>query len=205
MAQVNDAGIWASINLEKKFSKKVSIHFSEELRFNENISELGVFFSEFTGEYQFNKMFSLSGGYRFIQRRRLDDSYSIRHRYLINLNVKHKFGQLAANFRLRYQGQYADVESSPEGKVPETYLRPKLSLKYDLNKKYTPYISGEMFIHMNRPDGVLFDNYRVEAGIDYEITKRSSIDLGYLISKEIEVSDPLTNYVIVVGWNYIFK
>src|SRR6187549_3507592 len=92
LAQVNDAGLWASINLEKKFSKKVSIHFSEELRFNENISELGVFFSEFTGEYQFNKILSLSGGYRFIQRRRLDDSYSIRHRYIINLNVKDKFG-----------------------------------------------------------------------------------------------------------------
>ena len=205
LAQVNDAGLWASVNLEKKFSKKFSIHFSEELRFNENISELGLFFSELTGEYQFSKMVSISGGYRFIQRRRLDDSYSIRHRYLVNLNIKKKFGQVGTNFRLRYQSQYADVESSPDGKVPDNYLRPKLTLKYDLNKKYTPYISGEMFVDLNRPDGILFDNYRVEAGVDYEISKRSSIDLGYLISKEIQVKDPWTNYVIVVGWNYIFK
>lgn len=205
VAQVNDAGLWASVNLEKKFSKKISLHFSEELRFNENFSELGTVFSELTGEYQFSKMFAVSGGYRFIQKRRLDDSYSTRHRYLINFNVKNKLGPVATNFRIRYQSQYSDIYSSEEGMVPSDYLRTKLSLKYNLQRKYTPFISGEMFVHLNRADGMLLDNYRVSAGMEYEFSKKSSIDLGYMVDREIQVKNPWTSYVVVIGWNYILK
>src|SRR5687768_11202671 len=66
-AQQNDAGLWGSINLEKKLTKKWSLHFSEELRLNENFSELGTAYTELTGEYRINKILSVSGGYRFIQ------------------------------------------------------------------------------------------------------------------------------------------
>ncbi len=204
-AQVNDAGLWASINLEKKITRKVSIHFTEELRFNENISELGMFFSELTGEYRFSKLLSVSGGYRFINKRRLDDSYSKRHRYLFNLNVKEKVGNLAMNVRIRYQSQYSDVESSPDGKIPSNYIRPKLTLKYDLNKKYTPWIYGELFVNVNRADGMLLDNYRVGGGVEYDFSKRSTLELGYLVNGELQVANPLTSYIISIGWNYIFN
>jgi hypothetical protein len=205
IAQVKDAGLWASINLEKKLSRKVSIHFTEELRFNENITELGTFFSELTGEYKFSKVLSISGGYRFINKRRVDDSYSKRHRYLFNLNVKGKVGQLGMNLRIRYQSQYADVESSPDGQTPSNYVRPKLTLKYDLNKKYMPWAYGELFVHVNRADGVLLDNYRAGAGFEYDFSKRSSIELGYLINGELQVANPWTDYIISIGWNYIFN
>jgi hypothetical protein len=204
IAQVNDAGLWTSVNLEKKLSRKVSLHFTEELRFNENISELGMFFSELTGEYRFSKVLSVSGGYRFINKRSLDDSYSKRHRYLFNLNVKEKVGDLGLNLRIRYQSQYADVESSPDGMVPSNYVRPKLTLKYDLNKKYTPWAYGELFVNVNRADGMLLDNYRVGAGFEYEFSKRSSLELGYLVNGEVQVADPWTSYIISIGWNYIF-
>ncbi len=204
-AQVNDAGLWASINLEKKLSKKVSLQFSEELRFNENITELGAIFSEISGEYRYNKMFSISAGYRFTQRRKVDDSYSIRHRYMINLNVKNKIGQFSTNVRVRYQSQFKDVQSSEDGMVPDNYLRTKLSVKYELGKKYTPFISGELFFNVNRPDGILMDNYRIAAGVDYEFSKRSSVELGYQIDSEIQVANPWTSYVITLGWNYLLK
>ena len=204
-AQVNDAGLWTSINLEKRLSKKMSLNFSEELRFYENITELGSFFSEISAEYRYNKIFSFSAGYRFTQRRQVDDSYSTRHRYMINLTMKNKLEALSTSVRIRYQSQYTDVTSSEDGMVPENYLRPKLTLKYDFGKKYTPYISGELFFHLNRPDGILMDNYRVAAGIEYDFSKRSSIDLGYLINSEVQVADPWTSYVINIGWNYILK
>jgi hypothetical protein len=75
---------------------------------------------------------------------------------------------------LRYQSQYADVNSSDDGPVPNNYLRPKLTVKYNLEKKYTPFISGEGFIHLNRADGILFDAYRLSAGMEYEFTKKSN-------------------------------
>ncbi len=204
-AQVNDAGLWASINIEKKFTNKISVHVSVESRFNENFSELGTFYPELTGEYKYNKIFSLSGGYRFILKRRVDDTYSSRHRYLFNLNIKHKISELSANARIRYQSQYSDLNSSEDGKIPSNYLRTKLTLKYDLQKKYTPFVSGEVFFNVNHPGGVLFDDYRVSAGIEYEFSKKSTLELGYLIDREIQIANPLTSYVILIGWSYVLK
>ena len=204
-AQVNDAGLWAGINLEKKIDKKFSVHLSEELRFYENITELGSFFTEASLEYRLNKTFGFSAGYRFINKRREDNSYSKRHRFLLNATAKRKFNQLNVGVRLRYQSQYADYYSDAEGQVPSNYFRTKLAFKYDLNKKYTPFISGEAFIHTNRADGMLMDNYRIEGGIDYEFSKVSSIQLSYIFNKEIQVNDPLTDYVIGIGWNYVLR
>ncbi len=203
--QVNDAGLWMSINLEKKFSQKWSLHFSEELRMYENITEAGSFFSEISGEYNLNKNIAFSVGYRFTNKRNVDDSYSKRHRVLFNVNLKEKFGKIRTNFRLRYQTQYADVQSSETGVVPDSYLRPKLTLKYDLDSKFVPFIFGEMFFQTNRPDGMLFDNYRVSAGCEYEFSKKSTLELGYLVNREVQVANPWTLYVISIGWNYIFK
>lgn len=204
-AQVKDAGLWTSINLEKKFNKKWSLNLTEEIRFNENISELGMSFSELSATYQYNKMFGISAGYRFIQKRQVDDYYSMRHRYLVNINVKNKFKLFSTNLRIRYQRQYSDVYSSRNGSEPSDYIRTKLAVKYSTGKKYTPVISGELFFNTNAPDGLLMDDFRIAAGVEYEFSKRSSLELGYLIDRELQVVNPLTSYVILLGWNYTLK
>jgi len=201
-AQVNDAGLWASINLEKSFNKKFTVALSEELRFNENISELGTFFTEVSAEYKFWKFLYVSAGYRFINKKSLDDSYSKRHRFLVNLNLKKKFNNFNTSLRIRYQSQFSDIESSDDASVPDNYIRTKLTGKYNSAKRIVPYITAESFFHLNNPEGVLIDNLRFSAGAEYEFSKRSMFDLGYLIDKEIMVNDPWTSYIIAVSWTY---
>lgn len=201
-SQVNDAGMWYSVSLEKKFTQKLSAEVGTELRLNENFSEVGTFFTEAGMGYRFSKLISVSAGYRFTQKRRVEDTYSTRHRFLVNLNLRHKIEMVALTGRIRYQSQYSDVNSSDDGKVPNNYVRTKLSSKIDLNKRYTPYISYEAFIHVNRPEGMLYDNFRIAAGVEYEFSKKSAIDIGYMIDREVNVNDPWTNYVITVGWAY---
>lgn len=200
MAQVNDAGMWIGIDLEKKIGNGLAIQFSDEIRMNENISEVGTWFNEIGLEYRINKVISASVAYRLIQKRRLDDSYSTRHRYLINLNFREKLGNISLSFRARYQSQYRDVLSSDNGKLPDNYLRTRVMAKYDTNKKYVPFLSGETFFHLNHPEGVVFDNYRLSGGISYEWNKKSSLNLGYMVDREINVSNPWTNYIITLSW-----
>ncbi len=204
VAQVNDAGLWTSINLEKKITKKIAVDLSQEFRFNENISELGSFFTEISAQYKLHKNLSIGAGYRFINKRELDDSYEKRHRMLFDLNTKEKISKIAVSARIRFQSQYSGVNTSENGKVPDNYLRTKLSVKYDFEKRYTPYLSGETFFHLNAPDGILFDNYRLSFGIEYEFTKRSDIQFGYLIDQEVQVNNPWTSYITTIAYNYRF-
>src|SRR5687768_15769050 len=109
-AQVNDAGLWGSINVEKNISNLIDVQLTQELRLNENFSELGTAFTEAGVTFDLPKGFRAGIAYRFIQKRRLDDSYSFRHRYLVELSYRYKWNKLVVSLRNRFQSQYTDVQ-----------------------------------------------------------------------------------------------
>ena len=204
LAQVNDAGVWASINVEKKINSKVALQLSEEVRFNENVSEVGTAFTEIGANYKLSKYIAVGVSYRFIQKRKVDDFYSFRHRYNVDVAFKYKYKKLSMSLRERLQTQYANVNSSEDGKVATRYLRNKLTLKYNLERKYTPFVAGELFYQLTNVEGNEFDNVRYTVGVDYEINKKVSLELFYLINKEFNTNNPVTDYVSGFGFTYTF-
>lgn len=203
-AQTNDAALWMSFNIIKKINPAWSLNLSEEVRLNENITEAGTIFTDFGVNYKLNSNFRFSANYRFITKRRLDDSYDKRHRYYFGLSYKNKFRQMDYTLRLRYQSQYKDIYSSPGGKVPENYIRAKLLLKFDFNKKYTPYIYSEPFFPLNNPKVRSIDNVRYCAGIEYKFNRMHSLDVFYLVQQEYHVKNPERDFVVGVGYYLTF-
>ncbi|MEP7264114.1 MAG: DUF2490 domain-containing protein [Bacteroidota bacterium] len=203
-AQVNDAGVWTSINIEKKIAKGFTAGLSQEFRFNENVSELGTAFTEVSVEHKIIKRLSFGIGYRFIQSRNLDDSYSLRHRLLADLSYRYKIKKVGIALRERFQSQVKDIQYGEDGFAPVHYLRSKLNIKYAPEKKYAPWISAEVFYQLNNNKGNEIDNIRYTAGVDYDFNKRHSISLFYLINKEVNTSDPLTEYISGLSYKYSF-
>jgi outer membrane protein assembly factor BamA len=199
-AQTKDAMLWLNVTLEKKITKDFSLSVAEELRFSDNITELGAYFTDLGLNYKFDKHWRMSANYRFTNRQRLDDSYSKRHRYYFDLSYRNKFKPFSLIFRTRFQSQYTDVNSSATGHVPEYYWRNKLSLKYELEKKYTPYISLEMFLPVLTPQLSQPDGMRYTAGMEYAINKHATLDLYYMIQRAYNVNNPETDFVIGVGF-----
>jgi hypothetical protein len=201
-AQVNDAGLWTSVKLETKVVKDLTASIIQEFRFYENITELGAYYTEAGLEYKINKHFQIEANYRFTQKRKVENYYSIRHRFGIDLKYSKKIKPFELKYRIRFQNQYADIGRSEDGGVPEYYLRNKLSLQWDLKKAYTPYVSVELFSPLNYPRMYAFDNIRSMAGIEYAFTKHHKIDVYYMIHKDVNVSEPVTYYVIGIGYSY---
>lgn len=204
LGQVNDAGLWTSIDLQADVSKKMHVDGNVELRFNENFSELGTLYGETSVAYKLHKSLEFSAGYRLIGKRRLDDSYSIRHRMLFNVAYRKKIKKITTTLRARYQTQFSDINSSTDGRVPEEYLRTKVTFKYDTDKKWNPFFSAESFFQMGYDPAIMFNEYRLSAGVDYDFNKKSGISLAYIFDREVQVEDPWTNYVISIGWKYRF-
>jgi hypothetical protein len=202
-AQINDAGLWTSISLEKKISKRISLVASEELRFNENISELGTFFTEIGPQFKFYKGLNAGISYRFIQKRRLDDSYSVRHRINTDLSYRFKIKDFTLSLRERYQVQYGENYFTGESETANTTLRSKLSLKYRINKKWDATVFGEIFNPLFEGETYISD-FRIGAGIDYQIIKPLGVEVFYLINKELNVANPTTDYVGGLGITYSF-
>jgi hypothetical protein len=202
VAQVNDAGLWASVNFEFKVSKKLSAGISEELRFNENISELGAALTDIGLKYKLSKRWQVAGNYRFTQRHRIDNYYSFRHRFYIDLKYSKKVKALEVSWRGRIQDQYNNINRAPDGGVPEFYLRNKFALAWDLKKAFTPYVSVELFTPLNYPRFTFLDNIRYAAGVEYTVTKKHKFDFYYMIHNEMNVSNPFTYFVIGTGYFY---
>lgn len=202
MCQVNDAGLWTSVNFEVKVVKKLTATISEEFRFNENITEVGAILTDVGLAYKLNKHFQFSVNYRYTQRRTTEDYYSKRHRMYIDLKYEKKIKPIQIQFRIRLQDQYADIGRDTDGGVLEYYLRNKLSLKWDLQKPYKPYISVETFSPLKYPRYSAFEGIRTTAGVDYDFSKHHKIDVYYMIQKELNVSNPETDFVIGLGYTY---
>lgn len=200
--QEKDAGLWTSVSFEFKVVKKLTSTISQEVRFNENVSEAGTIFTDAGLAYKLNKHFQVSVSYRFISKRTVEDYYSLRHRIYVDIKYEKKIKPFQIQLRSRLQDQYADIGRASDGGIPEYYLRNKLSLNWDLNKPYTPYISIELFSPLNYPRYSAFDNIRTTAGVEYEFSKHHKIDIFYMIQKDVEVSKPKADFVLGLGYYY---
>ncbi len=201
---VNDAGLWTTINLEKKMNKRLELFVTEEYRRKENFSQTNLFYTDIGFSLKPTGFLKLSLSYRFIQKYMEDDTYSFRHRMMLDILLKKKFGKITASFRERIQAEARDVYTSEDGKLREWYSRNKLELKYDLDKPITPYAAVEFRYQLNNPRDIelnkTWHRVRYVLGLDYKVNNRNSFSLYYLIQRGFNVSAPQNLYIVGLGY-----
>ena len=80
--------------------------------------------------------------------------------------------------------------------------RHKAGLSYNIKGiPLTPVIEGEIFIPFTRKEPLFINEYRLWAGFEYAFNKRNSIGIKYGIQREINVSDPLTAYIVALKYS----
>lgn len=203
-AQVNDAQLWLSAGVEKRITRDLSINFTQELRLNENITEAGTIYSDLGVSYDFLNRFRVGASYRFTLKRRPDDSYRPFHSWYVDARYREKIKPLVMILRLRYQSKYAEPYTSEKASMPANHFRAKLTLKYDLKKRYEPYIYAETYFRTCVPGYQSFDQLRLCAGVEYAFNRMHSIDLHYLWCHEYNVVEPEVDWVIGVSYSFTF-
>jgi hypothetical protein len=201
-SQINDAGLWLSVNIEKKITPLFSVDFSQEMRMNENISEVGTLFSDLGLQYKAGKHLKFAAMYRYSKKRRLDDTYETRWSQYMDISYKQDFDPLAINLRMRYQLKNAELFTSSEATSTANLLIPKLTLKYDLGRKYEPYLFAEPYCQMGTSFELTTEQLRFCAGIEYAFNRMHAVDLHYIFQKKYTLKQPYSDYVI--GLDYIF-
>jgi hypothetical protein len=201
-AQYKDAGLWISAGIEKKLDRRLSVSLAPQVRFNENITELYKYFADAGISYRLKEL-KFSFNYRFMNQRKLDDSYSKRHRFFLDLAYKFKQEKFSIAYRLRYQNQFNDIGVSEDWQDPSKYVRNKITVKYITDGKFQPFVTSDLWYHI-KPAKSEFNNFRFSLGTSYELNKFSSIDVSYIINKEFNSNNPVTSYIISLGYNYSF-
>jgi hypothetical protein len=203
LAQVNDAGLWINIGIEKKITQALALEYEHCTRFNENVSEAGSIINEVGVNYKFDKKSQISLFYRLNLQRQLNNMYIPVSRFYLDFSHRLKPGTLVIVGRLRFQHQQKNsLFYDFDGSTANT-IRPKITLKYPV-EKFTPYISGEVYVPVFYYEYKPIDKIRIEAGLEYEISNQQSVDLGYLIQREFFENNPKTDFVIQLGYSFSF-
>ncbi|MES2762745.1 MAG: DUF2490 domain-containing protein [Bacteroidota bacterium] len=207
--QSNDAGMWNTLSIQHALNKKIIFVIDQEFRLRENYQRINLFYTNIGIDYKATKFLKISPTYRTIQKRRLEGTYSYRHRLMLDVTLKKKLNKFTLSERIRYQIEVQDFNTSRKGKLTEQFLRFKTDLKYAATKNISPYISCELRYQIRAPrgDGPLYNNgfHRIRnvLGVEYELNKKNSVNLYYLIQSEFNISTPESIYILGIGYTLV--
>ena len=174
--ETTGSGTWNGLDLKYKVSKKIDLNFCPQLRSVLSPPQFGSLLLETGLDYSVAKNLAVSAFYRYDIK-----PIASQHRVYFDVSGQHKFNKkISSELRLRIQRQFG------LNKLPDNYLRPKLSIKYKLSKKISPFISGELFFHIYYK-GNEFDNFRFQAGVNWDLKHSMSLKTYYLLDSEFNV------------------
>ncbi|MBL4656634.1 MAG: DUF2490 domain-containing protein [Flavobacteriales bacterium] len=207
-AQYNDAQLWSAVSLDKRITKKLTGAIEQQVRLSHNISFPKNIFTEVGAGYRFNKMIKYSVYYRFINRGQTEGGFVLGNRIAGDLRVRYKVKPIVISYRNRLQREYrvdAPTEAPVGGELVYrqiNYIRNKLSLAIDLDKKFTPYLAFETYYHLNEKE---FNKNRYTAGVNFNLKNRNELDVFYRVQDEYNVNNPVRGFVFGIGFSHSMK
>jgi len=205
----SDFETWSSLNFDFKANKRLSFNLEQQIRLKENSSEIDVYFTELSTNYEFNKHVYAGVGLRFI--RKNDNTgkiqgYENHGRVNFDLGYKTGFDRFDIGTRLRFQSKNEWDSDKEEGDFSNNHLRFKTSLAYNIRKsKIDPEISAEIFRHYQEDEESEFNKYRLTLGAKYRHKRYGKMGVFYRLEKEINTDEPKLTHILGLKYTYTFK
>lgn len=200
MAQYQDLNLWTEVSIEKKIVKNVKLELELGQRLKNNFRQRDESLIDIGASYKF-KDFSFSFIYRFSNKNKKNDSYTLANRFTYQLNYKKDIKRFTGNIRFRYQNQYEDFYSSENGALGENYFRSRFKIKYNIKGiPVDPYFSYELFTGANNDNKGIPQKQRIKIGANYKINKNNILGLGFFKQSDINKIKPTDYYVFNVSY-----
>ena len=164
---------------------------------DQNISRLNRGFEELSLEYRPISWLRFSGHYRATW----VNNGNFRSRTFFDLAVKPNLGKISPFYRIRYQNQFSDFNQEDIFGNNNRFIRNKFGINWDLPKKFNASASVDSWYNIASNSRQL-ENFRYYLGLEKEINKSQSIELGYQIDWEVNQRNPARTYVIYLGWKH---
>lgn len=177
------------------------IHLQQQTRLIENATVYGYSYFDLGGLYRITRNLRFTFNYIYVDKKRLDPSFSYRHQFEGYFTYRKKFGNFVFFDRLLSDMQFKDYNADPQGNhLRDFYVRNKVTLRYKLPHKFTPYIAQETYYKF---DGLYyekgFNRIRLFGGLLYNLTDLWLAEVFYMMEFNHDAKIPTNNYVLSVG------
>lgn len=202
-AQQNDFGMWNSFSFSKNISKDLKCSYTNEWRWQENISEANNIINDIGLSYKLNKNWRLGFVARYFFKRQLNNSFENRTRLFYDVKYTKKINKKQnLNLRLRYQMQNNKLNFKDFNFNIAHSVRAQCQYELKINKKWTTGLAYELFY--NLPKFVL-SNHRATVMFDYDFNKHLTLNLGMNYQKDQNKVNPYQYLNLLLGASYSFN
>lgn len=176
----------------------MSIHFDAQLRSTDELQHIQTYLLRTGLNYHLNKSMTVTGGYAFINNRRVVNNvsgYAPEHRIWEQFVFNHKIKRVAVQHRFRLEQRFiaksivVNNELKNDGTVNANRLRYFLRsvIPFQKQQPFTKGIFGvvqnELFFNVGDNDNVndkVFDQNRFYLAMGYRLCKKMDVELGYM-------------------------
>ena len=201
--QQQDFVFQPGFSVSKNLNRAWDISLGTQLSFNQNAQELWFAFGDASIGYRLNRNINIELHAREIRFRQLDNSMRARHLFYNTVTYSKGFGKWSVSFRNRIQQLVFGEHFSDSFKGPIWYNRNRVALRYKINYYWSPYVSAECMLPLNRPDRKSIDQYRLATGMSYTHNEYLRTDVYYQIQQQLARSGNDTYFVL--GLNFAVK
>lgn len=204
IGQVWDFSTWHRLKVGGELTKKLSLSLEQQLRLDENSTQVNETFTELGLGYDLPKGFDVSAAYRLSWSPENDGVYTAQHRYNVDVGFSENIWKLKLKTRARFQHR-PSVSLLNDRLKPEDspiYVRVKIGLEYRKLKDWTPGFEFETFVRTDMPSEVGLRKFRYRVFLDYDLPKRQELSLFYMLQTDKE--GPIPEFTSVVGLSFSY-
>jgi hypothetical protein len=202
--QQSDFVIQPGLTVSKNINRSWDLSLGTQLSFNQNAQELWFAFADASIGYRINRNLNIEIHAREIQSRQLNNSYQARHLFYNTITYSKSFGKWSLSVRNRLQQLVYGEHFSDSFKGPLWYNRNRLGIRYKINYYWSPFVSAECMLPLNRPNRKSIDQYRLAAGMSYTFNEYIRTDVYYQLQQQLARTSGNDSFY-VLGLNFSVK
>jgi hypothetical protein len=204
MAQQYDNKLRLSGGINAEVFNKVDFELEYEYRLDRNIASFDNTFLEPKIEVEIINDVKVGAKYRFSFNNN-KNSRAFEQRFSVYGNYEYNYDDFKFSVKGILQYGVDDITLNQNTDKFELVGRYSFKIDYDwFGTKMEPYVKYELFHHLNRRRGAILNQWKLKAGLQYDISSKSSFDIFYMFENEFNVANPVDANVLGLGYEYSF-
>jgi len=184
-AQSHSFEVWTGVGTSVDVSKRFSVDFEAETRFQQNSALLKQGLAEVGARYNITKPLFVGISYKFTEKYR-KNGYFPMHTVAAVVGYKKKIDDFRFSIQTKLNVTKNMYVKNSEGLQPEIVDKNKIKVAYSLRKHVRPSLFVETYHPIEAGSMYRISTVKYGASCGFEFKKKLGLDLGYIFRQEID-------------------
>lgn len=195
-AQSHSFQVWTSLGTSADITKKLSLDFEAESRFQQTSATLKQISTEIDAQYALTKPLFIGIGYKFADKYKKNGYFPV-HTILATIGYKKKFGDFRIGIQSKFNFEKNTYTKSSEDLGFECIDKNKIKITYTGIKHLRPSLFVETYHPIEIGSKYHIQTAKYGVTCSYGFRKKIDVDFGYMLRHEVDAQELIS--IITIG------